>query len=93
VAIRSSTDIGETGRDLYRLERAVFCIDHQQVGDFIARKWRFPEELAAVIRGHHEEAGGETTLVHLVRTADAFMDNLTGEGTRQTRESARVRFW
>jgi putative nucleotidyltransferase with HDIG domain len=65
----------ETGRDLCRLERADFGIDHQQVGDFIARKWRFPEELAAVIRGHHEEAGGETTLVHLVRTADVFMDN------------------
>jgi hypothetical protein len=31
----------ETGRDLWRLERAVFGIDHQQMGEFITVKWRF----------------------------------------------------
>ncbi len=68
-------EVGETGRDLCGLERAVFGIDHQQVGDFIATKWRFPEELAMVIRGHHEKTDGETGLVHLVRVADASIDN------------------
>jgi putative nucleotidyltransferase with HDIG domain len=67
-------EAGQTGRDLCALERAVFGIDHQQVGDFIAAKWRFPEELAMVVRGHHEASDDETALVRLVRLADAFID-------------------
>ena len=84
----------ETGRDLCRLERVVFGIDHQEVGNFIATKWRFPEELAVVIRGHHEKADGKTTLIHLVRTADAFMDDrdvdLNGEGVVLEREKESI---
>jgi len=65
----------ETGRDLCRLERAAFGIDHQEVGDSIARKWKFPEELWVVIRGHHGEPDGKNMRLRLVGTADAFMDN------------------
>ncbi len=65
----------ETGRDLCRLERASFGTDHQEVGDFIARKWRFPDDLAGVIRAHHTLADGENGFLHLVSIADAFVDN------------------
>jgi putative nucleotidyltransferase with HDIG domain len=65
----------DTGMDLCVLERAVFGIDHQEVGDFIARRWRFPEELGAVIRGHHEVLDGGNMLISLVQAADAFMEN------------------
>jgi len=65
----------ETGRDLCYLERAAFGVDHQEVGGFIAQKWRFPEELVVVIERHHSRLAAENTLVSLVAVADAFTEH------------------
>ncbi|MDR3056323.1 MAG: HDOD domain-containing protein [Zoogloeaceae bacterium] len=37
----------------YLVERAVLGIDHAQTGAMLARQWGLPEELSAVIAGHH----------------------------------------
>lgn len=68
-------EANETGRDLCSLEKDLFGIDHQEVGHFISMKWRFPEELVAVIQGHHAKADGKNMRLHLVKAADAFVDN------------------
>ncbi len=62
------------GKDLPKLERERFGIDHQEVGNVIALKWKFPEEIATVIRYHHEEKdpGRHSALVNLVKSADRF---------------------
>jgi putative nucleotidyltransferase with HDIG domain len=65
----------DTGTDLCRLERESFGTDHQEVGDFMALKWRLPEQIAMVIRGHHGKIDGENPLLHIVKVADAFVDN------------------
>jgi putative nucleotidyltransferase with HDIG domain len=90
-----------TGRDLCALEKEAFGIDHQEVGYFIAVKWRFPEEFCAVVGGHHGMPQGEDRLLDIVRVADAFMDNpaadlgaegiiLQGEKERILGETKRV---
>jgi putative nucleotidyltransferase with HDIG domain len=91
----------KTGRDLCTLEQETFGIDHQEVGYFMAVKWRFPEEFCAVIRGHHGKPDGEDRLLDIVRVADAFIDNpaadlgaegiiLQGENDRILNETARI---
>jgi len=65
----------KTGRDLCSLEQETFGIDHQEVGYFMAVKWRFPEEFCTVIRGHHGRPEGSDGLLDVVRVADAFIDN------------------
>lgn len=49
-----------SGQDLWRrieAERALFGIDHQQAGVHLARRWRYPEALMAVIAGCHPVPG------------------------------------
>ena len=91
----------KTGRDLIALEQETFGIDHQEVGYFIAIKWRFPEEFCTVVRGHHGKPDGADRLLDIVRVADAFMDKpaadlgaegiiLQGEKERILREIERI---
>jgi putative nucleotidyltransferase with HDIG domain len=91
----------KTGRDLCTLEQETFGIDHQEVGYFMAVKWRFPEEFCAVVREHHGTPDGEDRLLDIVRVADAFIDNptadlgaegiiLQGEKERILSETARI---
>lgn len=83
-----------TGRDLCSLEQERFGVDHQEVGYVMSRKWRFPEEFCAVIRGHHGRSRGHPALVSLVRLADAFARNpeadLGGQGIILRRARARI---
>ncbi len=65
----------KTGKDLCGLERLNFGTDHQEVGDFISRKWRFPKDLAAVIRSHHTVTDDGNGFLHVVSVADAFVEN------------------
>ena len=91
----------KTGKDLCTLEQETFGIDHQEVGYFMAVKWRFPEEFCAVVRVHHGTPDGEDRLLDIVRVADAFIDNptadlgaegiiLQGEKERILSETARI---
>ena len=68
-------EAGRTGTDICSLESGTFGIDHQEVGQFMAMKWRFPQEFSAVIRKHHGRAETGEPLVDLVAKADRFVEN------------------
>lgn len=54
-------------------EREVLTFDHCDLGAAVAKNWRFPEGVAAVIRFHHEaaaQAGGHKVLVQCVQAAN-----------------------
>jgi putative nucleotidyltransferase with HDIG domain len=73
---RTTVKQAETmGKDLAFLEKETFGIDHQEVGFYIASKWRFPEEFTVVIKKHHGRPDGTNNLLDLVRIADRFSDN------------------
>lgn len=63
-----------TERDICPMEREAFGIDHAELGHFMAVKWRFPEEFAAVILRHHRPKEEEEPLVDIVAKADMFID-------------------
>ncbi len=43
----------ERGLELLEIERKGMGIDHQELGELIARRWKFPEEVVAGIGFHH----------------------------------------
>jgi putative nucleotidyltransferase with HDIG domain len=53
-------------------ETKFFGIDHQKLGELLAKKWNFPESIATVIANHHTplEAKGHNLLVSAVNIAD-----------------------
>jgi putative nucleotidyltransferase with HDIG domain len=68
-------EAGATGTDICSLENRTFGIDHQQVGQFMATKWRFPQEFSSVIQKHHGKAATGEPLIDLVAKADRFAEN------------------
>jgi putative nucleotidyltransferase with HDIG domain len=64
-----------TGADICSLESQTFAIDHQEIGQFMATKWRFPEEFKAVIRKHHGRVETGVPLIDIVAKADRFIEN------------------
>ena len=98
---KTEEEARRSGKDIHTQEKEDFGIDHQEVGYFMAIKWRFPEEFSAVIRGHHGRREGSNSLLDLVRVADAFVDNprtdlgaegivLQGEKELIERETKRI---
>jgi putative nucleotidyltransferase with HDIG domain len=65
-----------TDSDLLTLERAVFALDHCEVGLLLAEEWNFPRYLAESIAGHHSAAEGAPPLARLVRVASHAADAL-----------------
>jgi putative nucleotidyltransferase with HDIG domain len=59
---------------LYESEQALLGLDHGEVGQALAERWKLPEHITAVIRYHHapEKLAGKPheTLVRLVGLAD-----------------------
>jgi putative nucleotidyltransferase with HDIG domain len=55
-----------------RAERRALGIDHQELGGIIARRWKFPPDIAAAIEHHHnpEKAGRYEEITSLVYLAD-----------------------
>ncbi len=68
-------EAARTGTDICCLENETFGIDHQEVGQFMAVKWRFPQEFSAVIRKHHGRVETGEPLVDLIAKADRFVEN------------------
>ena len=55
------------------VERQVLGFDHTEIGEFVARKWRFPTQVTDAIRFHHMPAayGGEhQAIVYAVSVAN-----------------------
>jgi putative nucleotidyltransferase with HDIG domain len=71
-----STAIGELIREeqlpFDKAERAVFGIDHQEVGALILREWNIPEPIVEAVRWHHEpnEYEGEKLVVDLIHVSE-----------------------
>lgn len=55
-------------------EYAVLGIDHAEVGAFLLRKWRLPEQLCIPVRWHHspDETTEESLVTCVVHVADAL---------------------
>ncbi len=65
------------GFDLVQTERDLFEIDHCAAGAYLAQDWGFPEALAAVIAGHHDElVPGELNLGNLIKISWRLADAL-----------------
>jgi putative nucleotidyltransferase with HDIG domain len=83
-------------KDLCEEERSRFGIDHQEIGYYMAMKWRLPAEFGKVIRYHHgNSAVGECeALLGIIRTADQFADfpdmDLGMNGQILVREKGRI---
>ena len=48
------------------LENDVFSIDHTMLGEAVAKKWHFPEEVTMIIRNHHAPVNRTSALVCLI---------------------------
>lgn len=66
------------GDELTEVERDVFGISHDEVGEMLARQWALPDSITDVIRHHHypENASVCVELVHLVYLADLIMSRV-----------------
>jgi putative nucleotidyltransferase with HDIG domain len=77
-------------------ERGRFGTDHQEIGYYMAVKWRFPEEFCKVIRYHHRPRNfaDREVLLGIVGTADCFVEfpdsDLGVEGIILMREKQRI---
>lgn len=63
----------DQGRPLCELERNVFGFDHCQLGEEIARRWSFPENVRAAIAHHHNGVmyrGDEVDIIRCVAVAN-----------------------
>lgn len=60
------------GQSFWEAERAVLGVDHAALGAAVARKWNFPEDIAAAIAFHHdpERSQKHRRLCHLVCLAN-----------------------
>jgi putative nucleotidyltransferase with HDIG domain len=66
------------GDELTAVERDVFGLSHDEVGEMLARQWSLPDSIVDVIRHHHypENASACVELVHLVYLADLIMSRV-----------------
>ena len=63
--------------DLLEREREAFGLDHCEAGAWLAHSWGLPQDLEAVIAGHHQPPGGAAfDLADLVRVAVLLTDAL-----------------
>lgn len=48
------------------LERQTFSLSHTELGEAVARKWNFPEEIVGIISGHHRPYSRDSALICLI---------------------------
>jgi len=59
------------GVDVTVLERERFGTDHQEVGEYLSKRWKFPDVFGRVI-GHHHERRPKDTFLEIVSVSDRF---------------------
>jgi HD-like signal output (HDOD) protein len=76
------------GMDLLSAERAVFGVDHADIGGVVAQRWKLPHTIVDAVIHHHEVDPGMTPTVAAVSLAHAMVpevlagqddDEATGE--------------
>lgn len=62
-------------------ERNALGIDHQELGEKIARRWRFPEEITTAIGCHHcpDQAKTDKDIAFVVYAADRIVNGMDEE--------------
>jgi HD-like signal output (HDOD) protein len=60
-------------------ERALFDLDHTEVGSALAAHWKLPDEIVQAIRFHHEPSNGDSLLAHAVAVADVLSHRVVGD--------------
>lgn len=74
------------GKDAAALERERYGIDHQELGQMVAVKWKFPADFGQIIRHHHESQNVNqfSPMFRLVNASNRFFhdthDRQSSEG-------------
>jgi putative nucleotidyltransferase with HDIG domain len=66
----------ETDAVISFYENENYGADHAAIGEMLAKQWGFPEELAFVIRRHHEVSALKSPLISAVMLADLLAKEL-----------------
>ena len=65
--------------DLLSAERAVFGVDHADIGGVVAQRWKLPHTIVDAIIHHHEVDPGMTPTVAAVSIAHAMVHDVLAE--------------
>jgi putative nucleotidyltransferase with HDIG domain len=77
-AYRQALDqAGDGSRPLYEAEKAVFGLDHAEVGALLAKTWNLPDHLVEGISRHHEPDANPNKLVDCIFAADQVIHSLS----------------
>jgi len=81
------------GKFIIEAERSVLQTDHQEVGEFIARKWNLPKTLTETIGNHHIDNKKEIGALPFLTKAVILADSLSaaGQESPQNLEAASAR--
>ena len=81
------------GRFLVEAEKSVLDVDHQEIGEFIARRWNLPKSFAETMGNHHPKTKEEIDNMPFLSKAVILADNLspTGGEMPENLEAAGVR--
>jgi len=78
-------------------ERRIMGYDHQEIGQFILKKWKFPEVLENIVRYHHnpseapEQSALQTSIVHVANIICQMAGiGIGGDGLYHTIDEAAV---
>lgn len=58
------------GHPLSNLERDILGFDHRELGELVAKQWRFPEAVVATIRYHHDSSQSPDATLPVVRCVE-----------------------
>lgn len=80
----------ESQQPLWEVERAIFGVDHAEVGGMMAERWNFPPALVSAIRFHHKPflSSNRPKLAAIVNIANAFTPPHSGLGDETGRVPA-----
>jgi putative nucleotidyltransferase with HDIG domain len=69
------------GANFVSAERSTLGIDHQELGEKIARRWRFPEEITSAIGCHHcpDKAKTDKDIAYVVYAANRIVNAMDEE--------------
>lgn len=85
------SQIRKGGVQFIEVERRALGIDHQELGQIIARRWQFPVEVTVAIGNHHfpQKAKTDQDMAAIVYAADRMVNAMEGdEGCRDVLDAA-----
>ena len=66
----------ESDPDMSHFEEEYYGSDHTVIGEMLAKQWGFPQDLARVIRRHHDPSAVDVPLIRSVMMADLLAKEL-----------------